>query len=185
MSWTKSVGYDSQQWRLFCCRAHVLAGWPPSRNSELNFLSLSLILPPTISRPVCLGIKHPSGAYDQILITVRHLRVCWSGAFSLTRGRICRLQLVLDLASAVILGSESLGTRDPRLFTVSDSRLPFLSPPTTRRVTASTWTAQKTHRLQQFFYCCRFIRSPEIPRLVDDVRACSVCHCLAMDDVSC
>jgi hypothetical protein len=33
-------------------------------------LSLSLILRPTVSRSVCLGIKHPSGAYDQIFITV-------------------------------------------------------------------------------------------------------------------
>jgi hypothetical protein len=66
----------------------------------------------TVSRPVCLGIKRPFGSYDQILITVRQLRVCWCGAFSLTRGRVCRLQLLLALASAVILGSESRGTRD-------------------------------------------------------------------------
>jgi hypothetical protein len=42
-------------------------------------LSLSLLLRLTISRPVCLETKHPSGAYDQILITVRQLRVCWWG----------------------------------------------------------------------------------------------------------
>jgi hypothetical protein len=47
-------------------------------------MSLSLILRPTVSRPVCLGIKHPSGAYDQTFITVRELLVCWCGALSLT-----------------------------------------------------------------------------------------------------
>jgi hypothetical protein len=73
------------------------------------FVADSLV---TVSRPVCLGMKHPSGAYDQVFVTVRQLQVCSCGALSLTRGWVCRLQLLLALASAVILGSESHGTCD-------------------------------------------------------------------------
>jgi hypothetical protein len=71
------------------------------------WLSLSLMLRPTVSRPDCLGIKHPSVAYDQNFITVRQLWVCRCGARSLTRGWVCLLQWLLALASAVILRSES------------------------------------------------------------------------------
>jgi hypothetical protein len=55
-------------------------------------------------------------------ITVRQLRVCWCGALSLTRGRVCRLKLLLVLASAVILGSESCGIHHHILLSqISDS----------------------------------------------------------------
>jgi hypothetical protein len=41
----------------------------------------------------------PSGAQDQIVVTVRQLWVCWCGEPSLTSGPVWRLQLLLALAS--------------------------------------------------------------------------------------
>jgi hypothetical protein len=45
-------------------------------------------------------------------IIFRQLWVCWCGTPSLTRGRVCSFQLLLGLASAVVLGSKSRRTHD-------------------------------------------------------------------------
>jgi hypothetical protein len=66
----------------------------------------------TVSRPVYLGVKPSSWAQDQIFVTDRQLRVCSYGEPSLTRGRVCRLQLLLVLASAVNLWYKFRGTHD-------------------------------------------------------------------------
>jgi hypothetical protein len=111
--------YTTRHWVLF---------------SSLLSLRLTFILRQTDSRPVCLGIKHQFGAYDQIYITVRQLRVSCCGALSLTRERVCRLQLLLDLASAVILGSESRRTRGHILLSqIRDFHLCRLLRPTRLR----------------------------------------------------
>jgi hypothetical protein len=43
----------------------------------------------TVGQSVSLGVKPPSGAHNQIFITVWQLRSCFCGAPCLSRGRVC------------------------------------------------------------------------------------------------
>jgi hypothetical protein len=96
------------------------------RKSKNFKVKIKVMLPLTVIRPVCLGVKHPSGAYDQIFVTVIQLRVCCCGAPSLTTRRVCRLQLLLTPLALSLLGPSPTGPMTKFYC------LRFETPPTSR-----------------------------------------------------
>jgi hypothetical protein len=122
----------------------------------------------TGSRPVCVGIKHSSGDHDQIFITER---VCWCGAFSLTRAQICNLEYLLSLASAVILWFQYSGNRDHIL----QSHIRAFPCPRLLRLVGTRWrySASPPHGVTNLILFCttctvsrrshrKYIRCPAI-----------------------
>jgi hypothetical protein len=120
-------------------RQQVSSDWLARRTVEVK-------LRPTISRPVTLGVRHPSGTHDQFFfllgIFFGQLRVCYFVAPSLTRGRVCTLLLLLVLANAVPRDSRPyfivLILETPPTWSV---RSPYLYPPRTwwPRYTPGHW----------------------------------------------
>jgi hypothetical protein len=80
-----------------------------SSQSSSRQNKVKVTLQPTISWPVHLGVRRPSGTRDQFFflleIFFQTVTVCYFVASSLTRGRVCNLLLLLVLACTVPLGS--------------------------------------------------------------------------------
>jgi hypothetical protein len=86
--------------------------------------------------------RAPPGAHDQIFIVVWHLRSCFCGAPSVER---TGLSFVYAAGPRQRSHSRVRVPWDSRpYFTVSDLRLPFSSPPTTRRFTVEAFDLAST-----------------------------------------
>jgi hypothetical protein len=111
--------HNSFPWRLRVLDSLLLSSDWLSYTKRTR-LSLSLILRPTVSRPLYLGIKHASWVYDQIFITVRQLRVCCWGALS---DEVTGLSFAIAAGRRQCSQSQVRVPWDSSYFTVSDSRL--------------------------------------------------------------
>jgi hypothetical protein len=130
--------------------------------TPVRLLSLSLKLRPTVSRPVCLGIKHPSGAYNQIFIIVRQLRglLKWGALSDVRTG----LSFIIAPGPRQRSHSRVRVPRDSQpYFTVSDSRLPFRH---LLRLAGLRWrySTPPPHGIVRLLYECSFITPDEPTR---------------------
>jgi hypothetical protein len=66
----------------------------------------------SVSQSVSLGVEPYLGPMTRYLLLFDSYGLVFCGTPSVTRGRVCLSYMLLALASAVLLGSEFLGTRD-------------------------------------------------------------------------
>jgi hypothetical protein len=135
----------------------------------LSCLSLSYVA--TDGQSVSLSWNKATFRVLRPEFSVRQLRVCWCGSLFLTRGRVFRLQFLLVLASAVILGSESREARDQILMS-QIRHFPFLSPPTTRRATVEVFDTSGNSS------CFITFGRPRTEQLIRGVTICLRTRCL-------
>jgi hypothetical protein len=112
--------------------------------------SLSLMLRPTVSRPVCLGIKHPSRGLRPDFYYRRTVAglLMWGAVSDEWTG----LSFTVAAGSSQRRHSLVRAPLDSRpYFTVSDLRLLISSPPTTRRVTVEVFDPASTRVLTRWF----------------------------------
>jgi hypothetical protein len=92
-------------WRQGGPRIYIL------QEQDVNAVKVKVILQPTVSLSWCQASIWDTRPIFLLPFFIQ-FRVCCCSVLSLTTGRICSLQLLLGLASAVFLGSESSGNRD-------------------------------------------------------------------------
>jgi hypothetical protein len=120
---------------------------PTSTRSQVESSRVKCYVTTEVSRPHRLGIKHPSGAFYY----------CLTVAYLLIGRSLSNERAVLSFTSSADPHYHSLSwVRVPwdwrRYFTVSDSRIPISSPPTTRRVTVEVFYPASTGYLSCFWF---------------------------------
>lgn len=72
--------------------------------NNLNWISVEVkvVLLPTVTWLVCLGVRRPSATHSQIFNTIKQVPICWCEKPSVMWEWACSLQLLLVLTRAII-----------------------------------------------------------------------------------